>query len=518
MKARIGGRLSSSFTAHAGVKQGDPLSPLLFGLFIDKIEKFFAARLGDTVGVRMAGQILRVLLYADDLAIMAETPQHLQQMLDCLAEFCEACAMTVNTKKSEIVVFNRKLAPAALPTWQYKGQPLPVNAEFRYLGTVFSQNGVSGGVAGARDRQVKAAQAALNEMWRRCYALRIRNVNTLCYLFGALIQPVASYGCEVWAPDVLCKKRGEGIIRDGKQEHMHNTFIRQALGLRECTPVEIMLGELGRKPLWTFWLCQCCKFWNKTVALPDTDLTKQALLENVCMAVSDNCKECWAHCFLQCMCTLGIFDQFSQAVQETGDDGRPRKLLPMNMAIATTAMQRSMVEAWAAAKAQGPPRDIPADQHKGFKLAVHAAWFQVEDSFDKRKSFAAHLKWKQHITAVARFRMGSHSLDIEARRWGKEFTSRPFRRCTCCDLGIVEDELHVVCECPAYGEARKRFMDNELERGGQSGMKSLMNGDGSERHWQAVAQYLITCGKIRANIRLQQIQNGTIAESRSVDM
>ncbi len=49
-------------------------------------------------------------------------------------------------------------------------------------------------------------------------------------------------------------------------------------------------------------------------------------------------------------------------------------------------------------------------------------------------------------------------------------------------------------------------------------MKSLINGDGSERHWQAVAQYLITCGKIRANIRLQQIQNGTIAESRSVDM
>jgi hypothetical protein len=72
-----------------------------------------------------------------------------------------------------------------------------------------------------------------------------------------------------------------------------------------------------------------------------------------------------------------------------------------------------------------------------------------------------------HITAAA-FRMGSHSLNIEARRWGKgkRFTSRPFRRCTCCDLGIVEDvedEMHVVFECPVYGEACKKFTDNELD-------------------------------------------------------
>ena len=81
MQVRIGGRISSSFTAEAGVKQGDPLSPLLFGLFIDRIEHFFAAELGQQVGVRVAEAMRRVLLYADDLVLMADSPEQLQALL-----------------------------------------------------------------------------------------------------------------------------------------------------------------------------------------------------------------------------------------------------------------------------------------------------------------------------------------------------------------------------------------------------------------------------------------------------
>ena len=56
-----------------------------------------------------------------------------------------------------------------------------------------------------------------------------------------------------------------------------------------------------------------------------------------------------------------------QAVQEMDDAGRPRKLLPIKMAMATAATQWSMVEASSIAKAQSPPHDIPADQRTGFK-------------------------------------------------------------------------------------------------------------------------------------------------------
>ncbi len=68
--------LTPTFLCRIGVKQGCPLSPLLFGLFIDGLEKQLNALEGDAPP--MLGQLaVRLLLYADDLALMSHTPARL---------------------------------------------------------------------------------------------------------------------------------------------------------------------------------------------------------------------------------------------------------------------------------------------------------------------------------------------------------------------------------------------------------------------------------------------------------
>jgi hypothetical protein len=81
MRVRTGNRISSAFLAEAGVKQGDKLSPLLFGIFIEQLEKFFTERCGEGEGIRIADNICIVILYADKLAIMSASPSGLQIML-----------------------------------------------------------------------------------------------------------------------------------------------------------------------------------------------------------------------------------------------------------------------------------------------------------------------------------------------------------------------------------------------------------------------------------------------------
>ncbi len=62
--------LTPTFLCRIKVKQGCPLSLLLFGLFIDGLEKRLNALEGDTPP--MLGQlVVRLLLYADDLALMS---------------------------------------------------------------------------------------------------------------------------------------------------------------------------------------------------------------------------------------------------------------------------------------------------------------------------------------------------------------------------------------------------------------------------------------------------------------
>jgi hypothetical protein len=51
---------------------------------------------------------------------------------------------------------------------------------------------------------------------------------------------------------------------------------------------------------------------------------------------------------------------------------------------------------------------------------------------------------------VAKFRTGSHWLEIQRGRFTKPQTEREDRLCKKCNLGLVEDEVHVVFICPLY--------------------------------------------------------------------
>ena len=76
-------RLTGAFRCTIGVKQGCPLSPNLFGLYLDDLQ----AALQDTQDSNwpVLGDIaLTLLLYADDLAILSHSQEGLQRLMDAL--------------------------------------------------------------------------------------------------------------------------------------------------------------------------------------------------------------------------------------------------------------------------------------------------------------------------------------------------------------------------------------------------------------------------------------------------
>ncbi len=57
----------------------------------------------------MLGQLaVRLLLYVNDLAFMSHTPAGLQKQLDVLQVFCYEHHLTVNVKKTKVVVFETR--------------------------------------------------------------------------------------------------------------------------------------------------------------------------------------------------------------------------------------------------------------------------------------------------------------------------------------------------------------------------------------------------------------------------
>jgi len=86
-----------------GVKQGCPLSRLLFSLYINDDDCIARNVHGAVTGI--ADVCVTHMLYADDLSLTANEPGQLSMMLDRLSAYALRKGLIVDTLKSEIVHF-----------------------------------------------------------------------------------------------------------------------------------------------------------------------------------------------------------------------------------------------------------------------------------------------------------------------------------------------------------------------------------------------------------------------------
>ena len=127
--------ISESFGSDIEVKQGCPVSPTLFGLYIDKLEESLNSQGGD--GIHLDKFIVRLLLYADDL--IAKSTLGLQEHLCSLEHFCRRVEMQVNTRKTKVVVFSNKKKHNQ-HKFYFEGNIMEDVADYKYLGIDFNRN------------------------------------------------------------------------------------------------------------------------------------------------------------------------------------------------------------------------------------------------------------------------------------------------------------------------------------------------------------------------------------------
>ena len=78
-----------------GVRQGDPLSGVLFNLGMD----FAYSKLDSNVGISIGGQKVRCLMFADDAVLFASTPIGLQRAIENFGEALASAGMKLNARK-----------------------------------------------------------------------------------------------------------------------------------------------------------------------------------------------------------------------------------------------------------------------------------------------------------------------------------------------------------------------------------------------------------------------------------
>ena len=123
------------------------LSPCLFSIYIADLPSFLQQ--AGTQGVRLHDVWLRILLYADDGALVAHSAEDLQAMLHALRDYCAKWRLLVNVSKTKCLVFNCAQRAGNVPPFMYGSEVIELVNEFKYLGLMFDipQEAVRGGSA-----------------------------------------------------------------------------------------------------------------------------------------------------------------------------------------------------------------------------------------------------------------------------------------------------------------------------------------------------------------------------------
>jgi hypothetical protein len=97
---------SEFFEYAVGLRQGDIISPVLFSLFIDDIELFLQHDIN--CGWELNDIILILLLFADDMAILGNSPEEINNSLVLLHNNCTKWSLEVNVDKTKVMFFRKR--------------------------------------------------------------------------------------------------------------------------------------------------------------------------------------------------------------------------------------------------------------------------------------------------------------------------------------------------------------------------------------------------------------------------
>jgi hypothetical protein len=125
---KVNDKTSGWFVNDIGVRQGDPLSPTLFSLYINDL----AVELKNmNLGVKFGNEVINILLYADDMVILAENEVALQAMMDKCAEWCMQWRLSMNIEKTKVVHYRKASVPRTQFKFESYGKEVEVMNEYK---------------------------------------------------------------------------------------------------------------------------------------------------------------------------------------------------------------------------------------------------------------------------------------------------------------------------------------------------------------------------------------------------
>jgi hypothetical protein len=432
-----GDELSDYFETYSGVKQGCLLSPLLFALFLNDLHDELQG------GLYIDDVNIRVLLYADDIVIVADEPKSLQTMIMNLEKYCNNWNMSVNMNKSKIMVFRKGGRIRSDEHWTFNGTQVEIVKSYVYLGVIFTPK-----MSFAQHilERTKKAKASVYGVWENLLLDDNVDIKTKIAIFKAVSRSIQCYGSQVF-----------GYGYGDQINQLQVFFLKLALRLPQFTPTYAVYLESQETPSSTYCLRLHMEYIHKTLFQYGADRLPHILSKKVVEK-----QVFW-------------FEHWCNMESLTYVQWRSVSLNKQrwNFCIKAAVQNYSVSD---------------------FNKRVSQKNSSIRRFYRKLKHNVDYINAANLKTADVRFILRARC-DLLGLN-GNRLNAGAETRCSLCNLNADENLLHFVGRCPILREFRMQVLGKSILD--ESEVTALLNG---EMHpWSTVANFIKTAANHRSDL------------------
>jgi hypothetical protein len=423
---RVNGVADDFYRDEVGLREGCVLSPLLFSLYINEMAEEITRR-GD--GWMVGGRKISLLMFADDVAIVARSAAGLQRNLDIATGYSHIWNFRFNVgrDKSEVMIVSdeKRVGRGGYVFW-LDGKEMGIVHNFKYLGVVFDDRGK---VSLFREGLVRKARGALWRVWMIGRGKGWLGADFWLMMWRAYIRPVLEYAGEVFGGQAW--PQAEQVQREAG---------RLILGVTKRTPNEVVRGELGMITLKGRRDIARLSYWWQIVNSKRGGLVRD-VYEWSRLKSANN----WCRYTKKLLIELGFREEW-----ESEELGKRNAWVSK----VSKAVWKKETVKWK----EGMQGKKKLDRYRVIKTELQ--YEQYLDCGGTRAEIASFVEW----------RGGVAKLRVETGRWVG--LQREQRVCEYCNSGEVEEEVHMMTRCSKWRDVWEGLRE-EWERRGLEGEKAV---------------------------------------------
>lgn len=215
------------FKLNRGVRQGDPMSPAIFCAVLEEI---FKSLNWNSYGIKIEGEYLNNLRFADDITIFSSSTAEMKIMLQELESACRVAGLKMNVEKSKL------MSNGIRERIVLNNQEIEYVDEYIYLGQLIA-------IENRQDKEINnRITRGWNQFWKHKSILESNLTQTTrAFLFDAAVLPVLTYGSQTWNFSVRSTnklqiaQRGmeRSILKVSRRQKIRNSTIRKRTGFTD---------------------------------------------------------------------------------------------------------------------------------------------------------------------------------------------------------------------------------------------------------------------------------------------